>query len=95
MNPLHRAWLPILHTRRGSRHYTALFSNTPRAHQLGRTRDWVVVYFGHDGDRGQHTIVTELTGPLQGQRVVRGREAECAEYYAREAAAQQRAPVPV
>ena len=83
MNPQHQAWLPILHTRRGPRHYTALFSNTPRAHQLGRTRDWVVVYFGRDGAREQHTVVTELSGPLRGQRVVRGREAECAEYYAR------------
>jgi Holliday junction resolvasome RuvABC DNA-binding subunit len=82
MNPRHRAWLPILHTRRGPRHYTALFSNTPRAHQLGRTRDWVVVYFGEDGARGQHTIVTELSGALRGERVVRGREADCADYYA-------------
>jgi hypothetical protein len=82
MNPHHRAWLPILHTRRGPRHYTALFSNTPRAHQLGRTRDWVVVYFGEDDARGQHTIVTELSGALRGERVVRGREAECADHYA-------------
>ncbi len=81
MNPRHQAWLPILHTRRGPRHYTALFSNTPRAHQLGRTRDWVVVYFGEDGARGQHTIVTESSGALRGQRVVRGREAECADHY--------------
>ena len=81
MNPRHEAWLPILHTRRGPRHYTALFSNTPRAHQLGRTRDWVVVYFGEDGARGQHTIVTEAAGALRGERVVRGREAECADHY--------------
>ncbi len=27
-NPTHEAWLPILHTQRGERHYTALFSNT-------------------------------------------------------------------
>ncbi len=30
-NPRAEAWLPILHTQRGPRHYTALFSNTPRA----------------------------------------------------------------
>jgi len=84
MNPRHQAWLPILHTRRGQRHYTALFSNTPRAHQLGRIRDWVVVYFGEDGAPGQHTIVTETTGVLRGERVVRGREAECADYYERQ-----------
>jgi DNA polymerase (family 10) len=73
MNPRHQAWLPILHTRRGQRHYTALFSNTPRAHQLGRIRDWVVVYFGEDGARGQHTVVTKSVGALRGERVVRGR----------------------
>jgi DNA polymerase (family 10) len=83
MNPRNQAWLPILHTRRGPRHYTALFSNTPRAHQLGRTRDWVVVYFGEYGARGQHTIVTESAGALRGERVVRGREAECAAHYER------------
>jgi putative hydrolase len=94
MNPQHQAWLPILHTRRGSRHYTALFSNTPRAHQLGRTREWVVVYFGEDGARGQHTIVTESAGALRGERVVRGREAECAEHYERRRTSTQGARVP-
>jgi DNA polymerase (family X) len=75
-NPKGRAWLPILHTRRGERHYTALFSNTPRAHRFGATRDWVVVYL--DGqDEGQWTVVTTRHGPLAGHRVVRGREAEC------------------
>ena len=43
-NPGHERWLPILHTQRGHRHYTALFSNTPRAHRLAKTRDWVVLY---------------------------------------------------
>jgi putative hydrolase len=77
-NPEGKAWLPVLHTRRGRWHFTALYSNTARAHELGRTRDWVVVYFYDDDHReGQHTIVTETQGPLAGQRVVRGREAEC------------------
>lgn len=80
-NPAKKAWLPVLHTQRAGRHYTALFSNTARAHQQGRTRDWVVLYFdGGDGER-QHTVVTESTGPLAGRRVVRGRERECAEHY--------------
>ena len=35
-NPTREAWLPVLHTHRGERHYTALFSNTARAHELGR-----------------------------------------------------------
>jgi DNA polymerase (family 10) len=81
MNPLHRAWLPILHTRRGARRYTALFSNTPRAHQLGRTHDWVVLYWEQDGERGQHTVVTAMLGPLRSRRVVRGREGDCATHY--------------
>ena len=82
-NPAGQAWLPVLHLSRGGRHYTALFSNTALAHQLDRTRDWVVVYY-YDDDHveGQHTIVTETHGPLAGRRVVRGREAECSAHYA-------------
>ena len=76
-NPEGQAWLPIMHTVREDWHFTALFSNTALAHQLGRTRDWVVIYF-YDGDHqeGQHTVVTETHGRLKGQRVVRGRESE-------------------
>lgn len=77
-NPEHRAWLPVLHADRGDWHFTALFSNTARAHQLDRTDDWVIIYFhGDDHHEGRCTVVTETQGPLQGQRVVRGREAEC------------------
>lgn len=75
-----RAWLPVLHTTRGSRHYTALFSNTALAHRLGRTHDWVVIY-GDGREEHQATVVTERTGPLAGRRVVRGREAECLRFY--------------
>jgi len=84
-NPEGEAWLPVLHTRRGTWHFTALYSNTATAHKLKRTRDWVVVYF-YDDDHveGQHTVVTETRGPLAGRRVVRGREAECRELYAQE-----------
>ncbi|MGZ3265337.1 MAG: hypothetical protein ACXWI4_06565, partial [Croceibacterium sp.] len=53
-------------------------SNTRQAHELGRVRDWVVIYFQTDGlPEGQCTVVTERRGELAGQRVVRGREAEC------------------
>lgn len=76
-NPGRRAWLPVLHTTRGGRHYTALFSNTARAHQLGRTGDWVVIYCDRGDGDGQWTVVTAHAGPLAGHRVVRGREAEC------------------
>jgi len=76
-NPEKIAWLPILHTERNKWHFTALFSNTARAHELGRTDDWVVIYYYDDHNQeGQNTIVTETKGPLKGQRVVRGREAE-------------------
>lgn len=81
-NPSHEAWLPVLHTEHGDWHFSALYSNTARAHELGRTQDWVVIYFHDDHHaEGQHTVVTEHRGPLDGRRVVRGREAECREYY--------------
>lgn len=81
-NPEGRAWLPVLHTEAGGWSLSLLYSNTARAHELGRTHDWVVVYYEHDGDEGQSTIVTERHGSLAGRRVVRGREAECQRYYA-------------
>lgn len=80
-NPSGEAWLPILHSSRGNRHYTALFSNTPRAHQLGMTRDWVVLYYdGRAGGR-QCTVITAQRGSLKEKRIIRGREEECAAYY--------------
>lgn len=75
------AWLPVLHTTRGPRHYTALFSNTARAHELGKTNDWVVLFYDADGTERQCTVITSTFGPLQGRRIVRGREAECADFY--------------
>ena len=78
-NPDKRAWLPILHTDRDGWSFTAMFSNTELAHRLGRTNDWVVIYFHEDhGPEGQATVVTEPRGQLRGRRVVRGRERECA-----------------
>lgn len=77
-NPTDEAWLPVLHTTRGRCHYTALFSNTARAHLLGRTRDWVVLFHdGRDQER-QWTVITSKFGRLKGRRIVRGREDECA-----------------
>ena len=89
-NPNNERWLPILHTSRGERHYTALFSNTATAHRLGRIRDWVVIYF--DGRDGEHqcTVVTALKGPLARRRVVRGRESECITHYDLDSIAQRR-----
>jgi hypothetical protein len=82
-NPSGAAWLPVLHSMLNQRHFTALYSNTAQAHRLGRTSDWVVIYFYDDeGAEGQCTVVTETHGPLAGHRVVRGREAECRAHYA-------------
>jgi len=80
-NPEGRRWLPILHTARGPRHYTALFSNTSTAHRLGKTIDWVVIYCDHDAADGQWTVVNGTSGVWRGRRVVRGREEECARHY--------------
>jgi putative hydrolase len=77
-NPEGTSWLPVLHAERKGWHFTALFSNTQRAHELQTTHDWVVIYFyddAHHGE-GQRTVVTETHGPRVGQRVVRGREWE-------------------
>ncbi len=77
-NPSHVAWLPVLHTTRRARHYTALFSNTALAHRIGRTDDWVVIYWDAGRGERQCTVVTADRGSLEGRRVVRGREAELA-----------------
>jgi hypothetical protein len=66
-NPEGKAWLPILHAERGPWRFTALYSNTARAHELGTTGDWVVIYCERDGDEAQCTVITDRTG----QRVVR------------------------
>ncbi len=85
-NPEHEAWLPVLHTHRGDRDYTALYSNTAHAHAVGRTHDWVVLYFDGQGDghgrERQCTVITAERGPLRGHRLVRGRETECLKHYA-------------
>jgi DNA polymerase (family X) len=82
MNPEGKAWLPVLHTRYGPWHFTALFSNTERAHDLHRIFDWVVIFYSDpEGGEGRATVVTERRGALTGMRVVRGREPECARHY--------------
>ena len=81
-NPDKKRWLPLMETDYGPRHFTVLFSNTRRAHQLGRNHDWVVIYVD-DGDGPQYTVVTATSGALRDKRVVRGRERECRQYYER------------
>jgi hypothetical protein len=80
-NPHRERWLPVLHTSRGERNYTALFSNTARAHQMKMTNDWVVVYHDGRGGERQCTVITSQRGPLKGKRIIGGREGECAAYY--------------
>jgi len=76
-NPKHERWLPILHCARDGWDFTALYSNTKRAHDLGKTDDWVVIYYHRDRREDQCTVVTATLGPLAGRRIVRGREREC------------------
>jgi len=83
-NPTGEAWLPVLHTQRGQHHYTALFSNTARAHKKGKTRDWVVLYYDDGQKDSQCTVITAEWGILEGRRIVSGRESECLLYYEEE-----------
>jgi hypothetical protein len=76
-NPDNQPWLPLYVTRRSGWRFRALYSNTALAHRLGRTHDWVVIYFDDGITSGQRTVVTEKVGELRGRRVVRGREQEC------------------
>jgi hypothetical protein len=80
-NPHGDAWLPILHAKHDGWSFTALYSNTAQAHKLGRTKDWVVIYYERGGNERQYTVVTETRGALEGKRVVRGREAENRKHY--------------
>lgn len=80
-NPSGDKWLPIYHADKGKWAFTALFSNSPLAHKLGRIMDWVIIYYERDGEEDQCTVVTEWQGQLKGRRVIRGRESECIDYY--------------
>lgn len=81
LNPERKAWLPLMvRDYRGYR-FTVMFSNTPTAHRLGKTDDWVVVYAEKGKGENQCTVVTESRGTLQGKRVIRGREKECTAFY--------------
>jgi hypothetical protein len=80
-NPSGEAWLPLLHTQRGERHYTVVFATTTRAHRLGKAQDWVVLYYDGAHEERPYTVLTSERGPLRGKRIVRGREGECVSYY--------------
>ena len=91
-NPTQEAWLPVLHTQRQGRHYTAMYSNTARAHELGTLRDWVVICRDDPGGHGQWTVLTGRYGKLHNRRIIGGREAECAVYYEGQPALGRRRP---
>ena len=61
-----------MHVERDGWWFSALYSNTARAHELGKTHDWVVIYYERGDHQGQCTVVTETRGERRGQRVVRG-----------------------
>ncbi len=82
-NPTRKAWLPILHTRRVDREYTAFYSNSARAHEFDALGDWVVINRSPQSGGGQWTAMTSRFGDLQGTRIIRGREKDCADHYAR------------
>jgi DNA polymerase (family 10) len=80
-NPEGKAWLPVMHEERKGWRFTVLFSNTERAHALGKTQDWVVLYYDDGHGEQKCTVVTEHQGSSKGRRVIRGREKECADHY--------------
>ncbi len=69
-NPEGEAWLPVMETEREGWSFSALYSNTARAHEKGKTRDWVVIYWEKDGRKGQNTVVTAERGSRAGERIV-------------------------
>ena len=81
-NPSSAAWLPVLETTVDGWSLRAMYSNTWRAHQLHATHDWVVIHYERGAEEGLCTVVTETHGESLGERVIRGREAECRAYYA-------------
>lgn len=74
-NPEGKAWLPVMQIEKEGWKFNALYSNTQRSHDLGKTHDWVVINYERGKAKGQCTIVTESRGAQKGTRVVRGREA--------------------
>ncbi len=64
-----------MHMSKGEWLFTVLFSNSQRAHELGKTRDWVVIYHQRDGEpEGRSVVISETRGPTAGKRVVRSNQ---------------------
>lgn len=80
-NPGRKKWLPVMNTQKQGWTFTVLYSNSARAHDLNKTHDWVVIYYDDGEEEGQNTVITAGSGPLEGSRIVPGREKECYNYY--------------
>ncbi len=92
-NPAHAALLPVLRTERRGRRFCAHYTNTATSHHLGRLHDWVVIYCTDKQAFGQWTVITARYGPFRGQRIVRGRERECAQHYRQRKSVQLSLPI--
>lgn len=88
-----RGKLPMLERLRGEAEPESLLAtvlpNTALAHQQGKTRNWVVLFFDGREHEAQCTIITTEWGALEGRRIVRGREGECLRYYEKQTATKQ------
>ena len=71
-NPESKSWLPVMSLKKDGWSFDVLYSNTAKAHELGKTDDWVVINYAHAERKGQCTVVTETRGVRRGQRVIRG-----------------------
>lgn len=91
-NPTAARWLPILRCERDGQRFVVHFANTARSHEWSRTHDWVVIRREDKPAFGWWTVMTARGGPLRGRRVVRGRERECVEHYARDPLVQLELP---
>ncbi|MFG0266626.1 MAG: helix-hairpin-helix domain-containing protein [Rhodopirellula sp. JB055] len=75
------ASIPVMHTEREGRHYTAMFSHSARAKQQHATNDWVIIFRDDANAHGRWTVITARFGELSGFRIVLGREDDCVTYY--------------
>ncbi len=78
-NPKREAWLPNSPHRAEAASLHRGFSNTARAHELGKTHDWVVLFCDNGVTEDRFTVITSEVGPLQGERIVVGRRSEMRE----------------
>jgi DNA polymerase (family 10) len=76
-----QALLPVWSTERDGWSFAVRRPRSARPGAPDRGHDWLVIHYRKDDREGQCTVVTEQQGELIGQRVIRGRERECASHY--------------